>query len=300
MGIIERIPSPQFIGRGLNRKYYNWPIFRGGEYNSGGIGIFDQDWDILLILDGCRADLFDNRAPQGWRSSVVESKGSATIEFLRANFAHSDLKDTVYITANPQLSKHHDEIDVSFYSEQNLWSTDAWDDDLGTVRPEGVARAARHANEEYPNKRLLVHFMQPHYPFRNSPFDSGALLADQNEKFFWHKLMTGDLQVGLSDIWDAYADNFDWVLNSIEDLLPDLDGKVVLTSDHGNMIGERAAPVPTVEYGHPPGIYTRQLVEVPWVEFHSKNRRDIQAEESVSSTQIDADIQERLEDLGYR
>jgi hypothetical protein len=299
MSILNRIPPLGLIGRGLNRTYYNSSIFPG-EYNPGGIDIFDQDWDVLIIIDGCRADVFEERAPQAWQTSIVESKASATIEFLHANFADGFFDDTVYITANPQLKKHNDEINALFFEENQLWSGNTWDDNLGTVQPEDVAQEARRANDAYPNKRLLIHFMQPHYPFRNSPFDSGSLITDEDEKFFWHRLVTGELQLNPSEIWDAYVDNLDWVLEEIQDLLPDLDGKVILTSDHGNMIGENSSPVPTVEYGHPPGVYTRELVRVPWVEFPCETRRDVQSGDTNSSGNIEADIESRLEDLGYR
>jgi hypothetical protein len=40
-----------------------------------------------------------------------------------------------------------------------------WDDETGTVRAETRTNAALEAAERFPHKRLVVHYMQPHYPF---------------------------------------------------------------------------------------------------------------------------------------
>jgi len=40
-------------------------------------------------------------------------------------------------------------------------------------------------------------------------------------------------------VWEAYNENLDIVLTEIEALLDELDGKSVITADHGNLVGER-------------------------------------------------------------
>lgn len=40
-----------------------------------------------------------------------------------------------------------------------------FDEKMQTVLPKRIVEIAIEANENYPNKRLIVYFMQPHAPF---------------------------------------------------------------------------------------------------------------------------------------
>jgi hypothetical protein len=106
--------------------------------------------------------------------------------------------------------------------------------------------------------------------------------------------------VDRDDLWRAYGDNLRLVLDAVEDLLADVEGRVVLTSDHGNMLGERTFPLPLRVYGHPKGIRNRELVEVPWATIDRGERRTIRAGETASIAESDSEeLEDRLEDLGY-
>jgi arylsulfatase A-like enzyme len=65
---------------------------------------------------------------------------------------------------------------------------------------------------------------------------------------------------GLSwrQIKQVYNANLRRALESVEELIESLDGKVVITADHGEMLGEKGL------YSHPHGVYFKELVEVPW------------------------------------
>jgi hypothetical protein len=155
--------------------------------------------------------------------------------------------------------------------------------------------------DEFPNKRLLVHFMQPHFPFIGSDFESGNL-KEGNGSFFWHELMTGERKISKDDIWKAYTNTLKEALPFVSDLLERLEGKTIVTSDHGNMIGERAFPVPIVEWGHPPGIYTEELVKVPWFVHENGDRKKIVTEPTQSRSKQTTDdiVDDRLKQLGYK
>jgi hypothetical protein len=75
-----------------------------------GIDIFEQDWDNLLLLDVCRYDAFEELNGIVEDLRPVTSRVSATPEFLRGNLRGRELHDTVYVTANPMLHRHADEI----------------------------------------------------------------------------------------------------------------------------------------------------------------------------------------------
>jgi hypothetical protein len=232
------------------------------------------------------------------------SRGSATVEFLRGNVDGVDLRDTVYVTANPKLVEHQDEIDSSFHEVINVW-TDEWDDDRRTVLPEVVTEYAIDAAATYPNKRLFVHYIQPHYPFLTSgpnPFDDSQAFENPDKPGSWQQIMSGEINTSKKAVWRAYSETLDQVLPSIRILLNKLSGLSVVTADHGNMIGEPSQPLPVREWGHPEGIYTEELVKIPWLIVDTGERRSIsKGTENISEEDINPDVVEsRLRNLGYR
>jgi hypothetical protein len=87
----------------------------------------------------------------------------------------------------------------------------------------------------------------------------------------------------------------------VNKLIERFDEKTVVTSDHGNMLGERASPFPKRFYGHPWGVRTDELVKIPWLVSKGERRKEIQSEppESKHSTEMTAEVTQRLADLGY-
>ena len=294
------INNPVLFLRHVNRLYHR--RFGQRSYNTNGIDVFDEDWDNLLILDACRYDMFARCAELPGRLEHRESNGSATTEFLRANLDGHDLRDTVYVTANPQLYRNRDSIDVTFHDVIQVWQEDGWDDKHGTVLPETVTAYALRAAREYPDKRLMVHYMQPHYPFIGSEtdFDMGHLTGTRQENV-WNQLLLGTLDAEPDDIWRIYEANLERALPYVRTLMENLDGKTVVTADHGNMVGERASPLPIQEWGHPRGIYTAELVQVPWLIYTNGPRREICFEDpTAGNKEVDEDVvTDRLRNLGY-
>jgi len=160
------IDQPRLAVAEVNRIVQQGPNFRSRPANgSGGIDIMSKEWDTLILLDACRLDTFTD-----WMSDLpgqltkVQSKASATGQFLRANFADRELHDTVYVTANPQLYRVQDgtdgaaPINVYFHDQIEVWQ-DNWHEEHRTVMPGPVTEAALDAAERYPHKRLIIHYM---------------------------------------------------------------------------------------------------------------------------------------------
>ena len=294
------LDNPVLFVRQLNRLYYRHLGRR--EQNTGGIDVFAEDWDTLCILDACRYDMFARCSNLPGQLERRESRGSATTEFLRANLDGRDLRDTVYVTANPQLYRNRESIAVDFHDVIHVWREEGWDEEYGTVLPETVTEYAFRAAEKYPNKRLVVHYMQPHYPFIGSEtdFDKGHLTGAQRENV-WNQLLLGTLDAERETVWRIYEANLERALPHVETLMTELDGKTVVTADHGNMIGERAFPLPIREWGHPRGIYTDELVTVPWLVHENGPRREIRAGDATETSEAveESVVADRLRDLGY-
>lgn len=262
------------------------------------INVSKKDWDNLIILDACRYDLFKEVNTLPGELTPVRSLGSKTGEFLKENFGDSRYPGTVYISANPQVQLHN--IDRRFYDRLRLWE-DEWNDDLRTVLPEAVVTRTLQAAEKYPHKRLIIHFIQPHYPFigkTGRQIEHGEMIGDgliANERTaptVWERLEEGEIE--RSAAWKAYQENLELTLPHVKELLDGLNGKSILTSDHGNAFGEWEI------FGHPASRHINALIEVPWVEIMADDRKEIQEGEVRATTDETSDLQDRLTHLGYQ
>ena len=306
--VIRAFKYPQLFLRGLNRAYHR----RGGlrTENTTGIDVFDEDWDTLVVLDACRYDMFEEVNHIGGELTAKESKASSTPEWLRANVDGRDLRDTIYVTANPQLERNRENWDVDFYEVINVWLDEGWDEETGTVLADTMTEAAITAHEQFPQKRLVAHYMQPHYPFvpSDEEFDKDHLASiksgedDAAGENVWAQKFTGELDQTQSELWSMYNANLEYVLKHVEKLPAEVPGKTVITSDHGNYVGERASPIPIREYGHPRGMYDDVVVTVPWLEYENGERREVTSTDTeTSAADLDSDVvTDRLRDLGYR
>jgi len=281
-----------------------------------GMAVMEEDWDTLVVLDACRYDMFADLNTIEGDLERRYSKGSCTPDFLRENFTEGEFHDTVYVTANPMyLDGEFEEYDIAgrFHDTVDVWRTD-WDEEHGTIRPAPVAEAAIDAFDRYPNKRHVVHFMQPHRPFigdigRRIEGQSGMATRDRvldasptddgGGERAW-KLVEDD-EVSVERAWEAYRENLELVLPHARAVVDHHDGRRVVTSDHGNLVDEPVWPFLEPWSGHPPRTWTEELVAVPWLVVDGEARRTVTAEPPVADERPDesADVAERLRDLGY-
>jgi len=180
-----------------------------------GIRVMYESWDNLIILDACRYDFFKEVVDRNEDYRI--SCGSSTPEFLIKNFANTKFYDTVYITANPYVDRL---VKNSFYRVISVWKT-GWDDKLNTVMPETVVKYAIDAEKKYPDKRLIIHFMQPHIPFIKDPeftnynlykrfkvIEKGTHIPPIETP--WTRAFKGELEI--SEVWKAYKRNLEVVV----------------------------------------------------------------------------------------
>lgn len=281
-----------------------------------GASVMDRDWDVLVLLDGCRFDAFEAHNWLDGELSAVSSLGSHSTEFIERNFADERYHDTVYVSANPHVESlagegvFHDIIDVFDWG---------WDEDLRTVPPETMVEATRDAAETYPDKRIVSHFMQPHTPFIGETGEQVAQAGltgagagkDKSEEAaepddgpdlsLWMRLRYRLASEDPETIRRAYVENLELALSSVDELADAVTGKVAVSADHGNLFGERLRPIPVKMWGHPPGIDHPAVVRVPWLAMPHETRREAVPEPPVEQgDEIEADaMEERLAALGY-
>jgi len=272
----------------LTKKYYN--LHTKKHYNDAGSDIFEEDWDNLVILDACRYDYFREYSDIPGRLETRISRGSMTKEFIWGNFENRRLDDTVYVSSNPWYGRIHEDINSDIH-EYTLCQRDAFDG-IATY-PSTVTDAAIEHEEEYPNKRLIVHYFQPHGPYFNEDGTERFRFPGENKS-----------NCNPEEFEDAYVTNLKLVLSDTKQLLQSLSGKTVVTADHGELLGERLPPFPVRQYQHPPGVYIDSLVKVPWLIVDDGDRKEIVAERNADQWSQNQPEEEELDDqlaaLGYK
>ena len=290
----------KFVGLKLNASYTR---YRGSDDHCD---IVEEDWDTLVILDGCRYDLFERMNTISGNLESRQSAGSESWEFLRTNFEGRELHDTVYLTANPHAPKLSD---GTFHRRINVLES-RWDEKLRTVLPGDMTDEAIRVHEMYPNKRIIVHYMQPHFPFigkKGKKINQSGITGNSEEReesteqpHIWYGLMRNRLDVSEKEVYEAYEENLSLTLPHVKELLENIKGKTVVTSDHGNLTGESLRPIPVKGYGHPRGLHVDKLVTVPWLVIDNGRRRAVTEDPPRELERVDDDLVERrLSDLGY-
>lgn len=263
----------------------------------------ESDWDTLVILDACPADLFESVVgTTQWDTYETARSGAGnTYQWLKEHWK-DDYADTVYVSGNPMVSRH---VPGQFHDLIEPWR-DAITDGDSTPSAEPVTKTALDVHREYPHKRVVVHYMQPHYPFiRDTDLqftnfeatDEWQVEGDPRASDVWEALRKGI--VSEPRVRDGYRRNLEYVIEEVETLLSGIDGKVVVGSDHGNLFGTYTFPIPIKEYGHSCGLPQPSLSTVPWA-TREGDRREIIAEDIRSESGAQSrEIESHLEALGY-
>jgi hypothetical protein len=256
-------------------------------FKNNGIYVMNEEWNNLVILDGCRYDIFEKifkKRKIGGKLEYRISRGTETVSFLLENFGKRKFNNVVYITANPFVNKLLKE--DQFYKIISVWK-DGWSEKYGTVLPSTMIKFVLKAIKKYPGKRFIIHFIQPHYPYinlkiKNDPFKKLRNATLKGEEIEAEKPIYSLFAIYSMNLYAkinrklhfyAYSKNLEFVMAYIEKLLKILPGKTVVTSDHGECFGEILHPLlPIRIYGHPKGVRIKTLIKIPWLIVENKTR----------------------------
>jgi hypothetical protein len=182
-----------------------------------------------------------------------------------------------------------------FQNVVDSWIND-WDDELNTVRPEKLTDTALD-NLEY--SKTVIHYIQPHRPFIsmgetgfewnpknkledveesimrkfldttspiwNPVFSSMPYIVQTRVKGFlglgndYEKLAR---EKGEEQVKEYYRKDLRLALEEVKRLIEGLDGKIIVTADHGELLGEGG-------WGHYIGGTEDELLNVPWLEVEN-------------------------------
>ena len=302
--------------------------------SAGEVKVLEEKWDYLIILDACRYDYFKRVYKDFFDSDNFSEKismGGCTPDWLKRNFDRKS--DTVYITGNPKVSstKRVDGFDAKryFLKVYDVWHTH-WNQELYAVEPKVLTKQAIKITKQHPGKKAVIHYMQPHEPYLT--YEGKKLRKKSKEKpvlrFIYNcisKLLTilrmynmvlrwriseilrlevfSQMYYILQDLGDEglkkyYEENLRLALSSVRDLVQNLDGLIVITSDHGEMLGENGV------YGHWPGAKEPKLRQVPWLVIDKPKKNidlssEVEEQEPQAPKATDEEIKEKLRHLGY-
>ncbi|WP_458208926.1 hypothetical protein [Haladaptatus sp. NG-SE-30] len=271
-----------------------------------GILPYDREWDLLIVLDACRADLF-REITNGKNYDFIEQEDEVisisgkSLDWMRAMFDQSnssEVKNTAYVTANPHteivLQEEETVEKDDFETIDEVWKY-GWDEQVGTVLAETITDRAIDIGRSSQATRVIIHYMQPHFPSVPNP-DLGSqieldVVGDDWPSSIWERCLRGE--VTKDEVWDAYVENAKYVMESVELLLSNFDAEdPIITADHGNALGEKGF------YGHG-GYPVREVWEVPWCRVSSKDEGNYQPKTERPNEPSTTDVESRLKSLGY-
>jgi len=278
--------------------------------------IWNTNWKYLIILDACRYDYFekvykDYGTLRSGKLKRAISPGSSTTEWLEAIFQGRECKYVIYISANPYVNSkglpyrgfNPKPIISRFYRVIDVWDW-GWNEELSTVHPKEVNKAVLITKRLYPDKRLIIHYIQPHFPYL-SLAQEGIKIAelriyrergptatrfiDKVRGFIRWKIflkLMGDRglklafklvgkpleyneliahKLGMEGLRRAYEENLKLVLSYVDKLVPHLKGKGLVIITADH--GELLGERGL--FDHPERVRVPELVEVPWLEIGS-------------------------------
>lgn len=263
--------------------------------------IWEREWDVLVILDACRYDVFEAEYSNAdWLDSIepTMSVGSASPEWMDKTFIpayREEIASTAYVTGNPYSEDHVPE--ASFDLVDEVWRY-VWDDDLGTIPPEPLTNQAvkHYRTEEY--DRLIVHYMQPHWPYVTDPimygFNPEHITTKGSTENPFDRQNRGELS--RKEHLERYTANLNYIVEHVrEELLTAIDADIVaLTADHATLFGDYGL------YKHPAYVPLPVLRRVPWAVTSASDTGEFEPKElSIERQDLDVDKEDQLRDLGY-
>jgi hypothetical protein len=238
------------------------------------LGLMEERWDIAIVLDACRYDVFKEVYLGFLPSGHLEQRlgASDTFDWLHSAFNGNGTNNIVYISAHPGINGKgvwwgDFNAKERFHQVIDAW-LDAWNWDLGSAAPAEVARIAEKAIDDNPRRKIIVHFMQPHFPYRNAPcpstyFDLRCTKRNAELGMVLERLLRNliaSLDIGLSrfrlaywrlkkllrlnfledlneiywreysleDLRRFYKDNLEWVLESAGEIVDKFDDERIV------------------------------------------------------------------------
>jgi len=263
-----------------------------------------EAWDVLIVLDACRADAF--RGICSARAETVHSPARRTDQWLKSGVGRLFRRRKVLLfAANPVVARET-------WGWKEIERVDVWERHWARHGPKNlpyvhplvvngiVATWADLGRLE--GRTVVVHQLAPHSPYIGDPSYeltwfrhalAGCKLAEATREASLYP-RGADIDWGL--LKRAYAGNVRVAWEAARMLADRLarDGRrVVITADHGDLLGETKDGLPDgpPRFGHQGNYRNKLLHEVPWLPWSEMEGR--------APSRPEPTMTQKLEALGY-
>jgi len=244
------------------------------------------DWKYLIVLDACRYDVFaDICRERGWHAPLkVDTRCHCTAWWYRKYWSRQDT-DVHLISANPvpfhkdmgwdAWRKFKSAIWADPAGRKGAWANVTWDNNgKGNIFDPRLALRIFEITKQ-PGERYLIHLMPPHLPWLGKRgralMERLDLRVDSSRDIY-----AGIQKHGRAGNWDevraCYKENVEYALDALtRQWHLFIDGKTVITSDHGELTGDISPKDGQGVYHHSHNINLHDLWmiqrTVPWFEI---------------------------------
>lgn len=271
-------------------------------YNKDETYALDKDWDVLIVLDGCRADILESLEDEFHFLNISEesrvwSPAGETKEWIEKTFSEKQavkhrnrIQELTVVLSNPELTPKQE-----IFNQQNLHSlwTIGWNTDIGAVPSSLVTDKAIIEYRKEQTDEMIVQYMQPSCLSlqKKTQLDYTVQNSFSGSRTIWQKLRDSDIDQ--ETVVSLYKETLRGTLESIEKLLRSIDAEtVVISSDHGVSFGEYGL------YGDGTEIQTPQVRTVPWVVTSANNNSSISPVEPKHQV-LSSEQRRKLNQFGY-
>lgn len=300
---------------------YRVPVVLFEDKISIGKNVFDESWDLLILLDTCRVDALREVSDEyDFLEEIGElvSVGASSPEWIARTFTEEyvdQIAETAYLSCNGsaeavletdapatdpgylahRLLKRFEYVDANQLGRlEKLWRYEppgeagSYGHVDGATPPRYLTERAIDVGRTHSFDRMILHYHQPHNPY-------AAKAMEENRDLFEYET---HFRLNPEKAWESYLADLRYVLDDVELLLDNIDAdRVVISADHGEAFGEYGI------YGHPIGSLHPHVRKVPWALTTASDERTHSPETprpSESKEASDQDVDETLEALGYK
>lgn len=259
---------------------------------------------LLIIFDACRYDTFEEIYGDHYRGDLQRVSTTATYTKQYQQTTWPDEYDLTYVAGGPVISDRNFELsDLDYRPSEHfedlihVWDM-GYEKELGVTPPEAVTEVALEADAP----RMIVHYFQPHAPYigtdrlresHDGTADEASNIESRVEslKTIYDRIESGEIDDG--ELWTAYRSNLQRVMRAAKPLLNQVDRRTIITSDHGELLGEDGR---YLHGGAPHPI----LCTLPWFEVEGTVGETSQiALDPTTNEEPSKSVEEQLQDLGY-